>query len=116
MERVSFESVVTTICEVYGYRLHDIYSKSFKEGGLTQGQIEVLFKDYQERFYNQMVFQAGIHGVDLKEGSEGKTEKKEETGHQMPAFQSPEEYEQLPKEERDALTKKMMGTHKLKFG
>ena len=114
MERVSFESVVTTICEVYGYRLEDIYRKSFKEGGLTQGQIEVLFEDYQERHYNQMVFEAGIHGVNLNEVSGEK--KGEVKTSPMFEFKSPEEYEKMSKEEREELTKEMMGKHKLKFG
>lgn len=30
-------------------------------------------------------------------------------------FQAPEDYEKLPKEEREKLTNKMMGKHKLQF-
>ena len=94
MERVSFESVVTTVCEVYGYKLADIYQKAYKEGGLTQDQIGVLFEDYQER-----------------KKPEGKVKTKA-----VPEFQSPEEYKNMSKEEREELTRQMMGKHKLKFG
>ena len=61
-----------------------------------------------------MVFRAGIHGINLNENSEGKPKEEAATG--LPVFQSPEEYKQMPKEEKEALTKQMMGKHKLKFG
>ena len=111
MERISFESVVTTICEVYGYRLGDIYQKGFREGGLTQGQIEVLFESYQERHYNQMVFEAGCHGINLNEVSGKKTV---ETSSVF-EFKSPEEYDKMSEEEKQELTRKMMGKHKSKL-
>ena len=115
MERVSFESVVTTVCEVYGYKLADIYQKAYKEGGLTQDQIGVLFEDYQERLYNRMVFEASLQGVNLNEATGKKPEGKVKT-KAVPEFQSPEEYKNMSKEEREELTRQMMGKHKLKFG
>jgi hypothetical protein len=74
----------------------------------------VLFADYQERLYHQMVFTANLHGVDLDETAE----KKKDKVKPGPAFefQSPEEYTKMSVEERKALTQKMMGKHKLKFG
>ena len=61
-----------------------------------------------------MVFDAALKGVDLnkvtkKKGSKVKTYADFE-------FQSPEEYQNMSMEERKALTEKMMGKHKLKFG
>jgi hypothetical protein len=73
-----------------------------------------LFEDYQERRYNQMVFEAGLQGVNLKEVSEKDEGKPKASG--VFEFKSPEEYERMSEEERQELTKKMMGTHKLKFG
>ena len=116
MERVSFEHIVTTVCEVYGYRLEDIYRKPFKEGGLTQGQIEVLFEDYQKRYYDRMVFEAACHGVDLKKGAGKQEGRREVETSSVFEFKSPEEYEKMPKEEREKLTRQMMGEHKIKFG
>ena len=114
MERVSFESVVTTICQAYGYRLEHIYQRGFRDGGLTFEQVNILFEDYQARLYNQMVFDASLQGIDLNEVAG----KKKVESKSTPAFefQSPEEYKNMPMEARKALTEKMMGKHKLKFG
>ena len=60
-----------------------------------------------------MVFEAGCHGIDLNEVSGKKGKTKTSTAFE---FKSPEEYESMSKEDRQELTKKMMGTHKLKFG
>ena len=62
-----------------------------------------------------MVFEAGLQGVNLNEVSGKKPEGKVKT-KATPEFQSPEEYAKLSKEERQELTRQMMGKHKLKFG
>ena len=65
-----------------------------------------------------MVFEAGLQGVNLNEVSGKKQEKQEGKvkTKATPEFQSPEEYEKLSKEEKEELTRQMMGKHKLKFG
>ena len=60
-----------------------------------------------------MVFEAGCHGINLNEVSGKKGEVQRSPVFE---FKSPEEYENMSKEERKELTQKMMGTHKLKFG
>jgi len=62
-----------------------------------------------------MVFQAGLHGINLnKEITRGssKTESKEAA----PLFKSQEEYAHLSEDEKRELTKKMLNEHKFKFG
>jgi hypothetical protein len=61
-----------------------------------------------------MVFDASLQGVDLNEVS-GKRKEKVQSPRAF-EFKSPEEYEDMPIEARKALTDKMMGKHKLKFG
>lgn len=61
-----------------------------------------------------MVFEAGLHGVDLN--AEVKKKGKAKTDPDVFQFRSPEEYEHLPMEERKKLTQEMLGAHRLKFG
>jgi len=100
---------VTHILESYPqYKLEDFYRKSFLEGGVTVGQIEVLYLHTLKRQMEKFKFEAAVHGVDLdKESSKSIPKKKSDF-----EFKSPEEYEKLPEEERKKLTEKMIGTHK----
>ena len=59
-----------------------------------------------------MTFQAGLRGIDLNK----EMKKKEETEDEVFAFKSPEDYEDMPMEERVKLTQQMLGNHKLRFG
>jgi len=61
-----------------------------------------------------MIFDASLQGIDLNEVAG----KKKVESKSTPAFefQSPGEYENMSIEARKALTQKMMGKHKLKFG
>jgi len=61
-----------------------------------------------------MSFDASLRGIDLNEVSGRKGKKVQESKEFT--FQSPEEYETMSMEERKALTERMMGKHKLKFG
>ena len=63
---------------------------------------------------HQMVFDAGIQGIDLNEVGGKKKDTVKPLGPFE--FQSPEDYDKMSTEERKALTQKMMGKHKLKFG
>jgi len=63
--------------------------------------------------YDNMVFQAGLHGIDLD--AEVKKKGKAATDTSTFQFRSPEEYDHLPMEERKKLTQEMLGAHKLKF-
>ena len=62
-----------------------------------------------------MVFEASLQGVDLNEAV-GEKEKGKQKLSAVPEFKSPEEYQNMTKEEREELTRQMMGRHKLKFG
>ena len=98
---MTIEEAITTICENYNYRLEDFYYKSFKEGGLTFGQLSVLYKHYEKRLVQRMEFDAGIVGAKLDKDKPAKREEQEML------FKSPEEYEKLSKKERVELTKEM---------
>jgi hypothetical protein len=97
---VTLGEAVTAVCQHYDYRLEDIYSKSFADGGLTYGQISVLFKHYEKRLVRTMEFEAAIAGAEIKKDAPDKKEVNM-------LFKSPEDYEKLSKEEQEELTQQM---------
>ena len=98
---VSIEGAVTAVCEKYSYKLSDIYKKSFKDGGLTYGQIIILFERTEKRELERMKFQAMIHGIDLDK------EKKEKL-----MFPHPDTFRDLPEEERKEKTEKQLAAYR----
>lgn len=60
-------------------------------------------------------FQAAIHGVKLKETGRA-TSSKDNLKKAVPMFGDPKDYESLTQEEREELTEKMMGKHKIWAG
>uniref|UniRef100_A0A6M3IH48 Uncharacterized protein n=1 Tax=viral metagenome TaxID=1070528 RepID=A0A6M3IH48_9ZZZZ len=99
---------VTTVCEIYGYRLHNFYGRSFRDGGVTLGQLTVLFEHAQKRIMDRNKFHAAIHGVETK-GTPAKNQEQKPNGF---IFGDPKDYENIPMKEREAMTDKMMGAHK----
>ena len=59
-------------------------------------------------------FQAAIHGAEMKETGQSST--KDNLKKAVPMFGDPKEYESLSQEEREEMTKKMMGKHKVWAG
>jgi hypothetical protein len=102
------------VCEKYNYRLDDFYRKSWKEGGLTIGQIYTLYDHSVERQNEKYKFMAALQGIDMtgKEGKEGKG-KEEKTSKKTSTleFQDPSAYEHMTDEEKNELTMRMKGGH-----
>jgi len=96
-----------------GYRLEDFYRKSFVDGGVTKDQLLFMFESGDKERYSDQKFAAALQGVDL-DGETGAT-----PGSQPPKaapvqkgdgmlFGSPEDYENMTQEEREAQTTQMM--------
>lgn len=106
------------------YTLNDIFNKRFKDGGLTKGQIIILFTHASKDVYNvlrtQAVFNSmAVWGKDPAEVIETKTENKvtkiessSTQPHIFPVFESLDKYAAMSPEERAELTDKMMSKHK----
>ena len=75
------------------------------------GQITVLNKHSSKRKNDHYKFLAAIQGIDLDKESENKGTNKEK-GNTL-EFQDPSAYEHMTDEEKNELTKKMMGGHRL---
>jgi len=96
------------VCEIYGYKLNDFYCRSFKDGGVTLGQLSVLYEQAQKRIIEHNKFLAAIHGVDVKDSPAAAKPDKPDGF----MFGDPEDYKNMPMEQRTALTQKMLGAHK----
>lgn len=84
------------------------------QGGLTYNQIVGLYEYYLKEEEASIRFQAAIHGTKLKEtkqpSAEGNLEKS------VPMFGDPKDFDSLSQEEREEMTEKMMGKHKVWAG
>lgn len=71
--------------------------------------MDVLYDHAVKRIEYEHRFQAAIHGIDLSESSEEKIKTEVKQGV---VFGDPKDYKDMPQEERQELTKKLMA----KFG
>jgi hypothetical protein len=107
------------------YDLDHILNKSFRNGGLTKGQIIILFTHASEAEYNrlrtQALFNACAVGGEDPENIIQRVKKSSPTSHQslpnqstvFPAFDHPDKYKDLSPEEKEVQTKRMMQAHKV---
>lgn len=75
---------------------------------MTYSQFEALFNYAQKRSDERLKINAAMHGIDLKKAYQKHVE---ETKNKELVFKDPSEYEQMTKEEREALTQQMMRHH-----
>jgi hypothetical protein len=61
-------------------------------------------------------FQAAIHGAKLKEAGQSFAPSGDNLKRPVPMFGDPKDYESLSQEEREEMTEKMMGKHKMWAG
>ena len=102
------------------YTLKDVFNKSFKDGGLTRGQIAALFEEADKAAYEKMRHEAFvyssimIHGKDPDDLSKPERKalvpEKTNSGEKLDV-PTEEEVARMTNEERKALTKKMMEQH-----
>lgn len=78
----------------------------------------VLYEHSEKRMVERLKFDAGVHGVKLKDeapapsSSHGQTATKRETAKGKCIPGDPDSYSHLSMEERQRLTEQMMGKHK----
>ena len=89
-----------------GYRLEHIWLRPVWDGGVSPEMLGELFSQADKLKYNEMRFNAAIHGIDLTEGESVQgEEEKQQSGF---VFKAPEEYEAMDPEERKKETERMM--------
>ena len=97
------------------YTVQDVFYKSFKDGGLTYGQVQYLYEIAEGKTFDQMCFDAKLQGVDLRKLVKGAPPgSRSNQGDEI--FKDPAAYEDMSQEERDRLTEKMRNDLKGLFG
>jgi len=73
-----------------------------------------LFDHTQKREAQNLKFQLKLHGFEIasEKTAGGVTNQAPSKNSNQLLFGDPEEYKKMPQEEREALTKKMLGTYK----
>lgn len=90
--------------------MDDFFRKSFCEGGITIKQFRALYEELQDIKYDEFKAQARMHGAEFKDDKKSTSTK--HVDPEVPLFGDPSEYDHMSEEERENLTKKMMGKHK----
>ncbi len=99
------------------YKLENFFTKRYYQGGLHYFQIQAMFEHCSKEKLNEYKFFAGIQGIDLekhidKQSSQYSSLDEQQKKQELPLFRDPSEYDDLSEEEKEELTKKMMGHHK----
>lgn len=102
---------MTAVCETYGYRLEHFYQRSFKEGGVTFGQLLTLYEHAQKREIERYKFQAMMHGAEPKDDPPPMISSEKKDSPFM--FGDPDDYKNMSPEGQKDLTDKMLSAHKL---
>ncbi|MFW6121407.1 MAG: hypothetical protein ACOC80_10990 [Petrotogales bacterium] len=106
------EEAITCVLERYGYRIEDVFYKSFKDGGLTLSQIYVLFEETEKRRLEEFKLLGKLLGAEFKDDGSKNTQKSESENKGVPLFGDPKQYENMTQEQKEELTKNMMNKHK----
>lgn len=83
--------------------MHHFSRLSFRQGGLTWGQLSRLYQLGKEREVEEFKLQARLHGATF-EGEEGST-----PGRSVTRFPTPAEIQAMTPEERDRATERLIG-------
>ena len=118
-ESVTIDEVVCLILSEYPFTNLNHFTASFREGGLTEPQVETLFFEAVKRTNRQNAIIASFHGYEISdsENSSGRSAVKKE--HLPPGvsnpktfvFGDPKEYEGMSEGQKAQLTQEMMGNH-----
>lgn len=104
------EECITYILETYPqYTLAHFYTLNFKQGGLTNGQIDVLFRHAKERELEKFRMLASLQGLRFKDDEE--QEMYAGTEFEGCVFGKPETYQHLTDEQKKRWTDMLMAHH-----
>ncbi len=92
------------------YTLHDIYVKSFFDGGMTVQQFWILMCELQGIQNEEFEFQVTLHGGKIKKSKQRSID--ENIRADVPLFGDPDDYDKMSEAERTVLTQRMVTKHK----
>lgn len=87
------------------------FTGSYQDGAYTYAQVEAMFSHAIKSKNDHYKFQASLHGFDISKESDGLTDGAVPEGVKRNefVFGDPSKYDDMTQEEREELTKKMMG-------
>ena len=88
------------------------FTGSYQDGAYTYDQVEAMFSHVMKALNEDYKFQASLHGIDTSKESDGLMkdgEVPEGTKRNEFIFGDPAAYDKMSQEEREELTKNMMG-------
>lgn len=98
------EAAIAFVCEKYPrYGLEHFNLLTFRQGGLTWGQLSRLYQLGKEREVEEFKLQARLHGASFEEDEESTP------GRNVTKLPSPAETQDMTQEEREELTREMIG-------
>lgn len=118
-QSITVDEVVCLILHEYPFTNISHFSASFKDGGLTEPQVETLYYEAIQRMNRSNAITASFHGYELSDSA-----KTSGTGvvkaNELPpgisnpktfVFGDPKEYESMSEDQKTQLTQEMMGNH-----
>ena len=118
-EVVSVDEVICFILHEYPFTNISHFTSSFKDGGLTEPQVETLYYEAVQRINRQNILTASFHGIEISDnasstGSGVVRSEELPPGVSNPktfVFGDPDAYKDLSVDQREQLTQEMMGNH-----
>ena len=119
--RIEIDEVICTLLSQYPQLTFDSFQKSFKEGGITEEQAEIMYTEAARRRYEHYRIVASFQGIKLPDDPNDSSAQNIVKTSELPAgvtesktfvFQDPKEYERLSDEEKAQLTESMLKNHK----
>ena len=112
-EFISTDGAISELILTTSYKIENFYRYSIFQGGLTREQFNCLYDAYQTKIVRDREFLAAIHGVTLEKSSSASSKDQQSATSKVPLFGDPEDYKDLSEQEKEELTQKMIGQHKV---
>lgn len=108
--------MITKVLHSYPqYNLNHFYKLGFKDGGLTRGQLYVLFEHQDKRDADKLKIMANMLGINTDGKAGHKPQSPEENKGFIP-FEHPDKYKNMTEAERKQLTERMKKSHESVIG
>ena len=98
----------------YPFTKIENFTNSYKQGGLTYGQVDCMYTKMLKKRADNMRFLAAIQGIDIVDKSGEKVVSRDELPEGVEnakefVFGDPDSYTKMSDEEKEKLTQKMIG-------
>lgn|GEM_PF-1431071 len=119
--RIEIDEVVCTLLRTYPQLTLSSFEKSFKEGGITEEQAEIMYSEAAKYRYEDYRILASFQGIKLPEDPNDSSGQRAVRASEVPpgvtdiktfVFGDPKDYEKLTDEQKTQLTEKMLSNHK----